>query len=236
MKSNDYINSIHRLGRLGSLGALFFMLGIPTFISVYYGIVPDFKEVLFVSSGLLALFVPIAISEVFSYMPILGSASYITYITGNVMNLKIPVALNARELTGARMGSEDSDVITTMAIAISSITTMVILSLGVLLIVPLSPIFSLPAVQTATTYMLPALFGGMFLPMLINNQVGAYRVKNRLLPTLIPVLLIVIVNLFIVPLKGFEGIALMVVIPLTIIIAKMMYNKKLIKMYKREEN
>lgn len=232
MKSNTYLDSIHRLGRLGSAGALFFMLGIPTFIALYYNIWPNFKEVFIVSSGLLALFVPVAIAEVISYMPILGSASYITYITGNVMNLKIPVALNAKELTDTPGGTEESDVITTMAIAVSSMTTMIIIGVGVILIVPLSPIFSLPVVQTATTYMLPALFGGMFLPMLLNNKVGESRVKNRLLPTVIPVLLIIIVNLFIYPLKGMEGIALLIVIPLTIGIARIMYKKNIIKMEK----
>src|SRR5699024_8183777 len=134
MKQNEYLNSIHRLGRLGSAGALFFMLGIPTFISLYYNIWPNFKDVFMVSSGLLALFVPVAIAEVFSYMPVLGSASYITFITGNVMNLKLPAALNAQELSGAKIGSEESDVITTIAISISSITTIIIIMLGVIFI------------------------------------------------------------------------------------------------------
>lgn len=231
-KERNYLDSIHRLGRFGSIGAIMFMLGIPTFISYYYNIWPNFKEVFMVSSGLLVLFVPLAIAEVISYMPILGSASYITYITGNVMNLKLPVALNAVELTKSTPGTEKSDVITTMAIAISSITTMVIITLGVILIVPLSPIFEISYVQTATTYMLPALFGGMFLPMFLNNKVGDYTVKGRLLPIILPLLLITVVNLFIFPLKGFEGIAMIIVIPLTIFIARILYNKKIIKMEK----
>lgn len=234
MKQNEYLNSIHRLGRLGSAGALFFMLGIPTFISLYYNIWPNFKDVFMVSSGLLALFVPVAIAEVFSYMPVLGSASYITFITGNVMNLKLPAALNAQELSGAKIGSEESDVITTIAISISSITTMIIIMLGVIFIVPLSPIFSLPVVQTATTYMLPALFGGMFVPMLLNNQVGDYRVKNRLLPAVIPLILIIVINQFFLPLKGMEGFALLLTIPITIGIARIMYKKKIVTMEKIE--
>lgn len=85
-KERSYIESAHRLGRIGSLGAILFMLGIPTVIAIYYGIPPNIWEIVLVSAGLLALFVPVAISEVISFMPILGSASYITYITGNVMN------------------------------------------------------------------------------------------------------------------------------------------------------
>src|SRR5699024_6256175 len=123
----------------------------------------------------------------------------------------------------------------TIAIAVSSITTMIIIAIGVLLLVPLEPIFSAPAVQTATQYMLPALFGGMFLPILLNNQVGDYKVKNRLLPILIPIILITVINQFIFPLKGAEGLALLIVIPLTIFIAHKMYKKKIITMEKIEK-
>jgi len=232
MKESDYLKSIHRIGRIGSLIAVLIMIGIPTFISLYYNIWPNFKDVLIASSVLLALFIPLSIAEVLSYMPVLGSAGYITFITGNVMNLKLPVALNARQLTNAKIGTEESDAITTMAIAISSMTTMIIIMIGVLLLVPLSPVFELPVVQTATTYILPALFGGMFVPMLLNNQVGDYKVKNRLLPTIIPLILIIIINQFFFQLKGMEGIALIVTIPITIGIARFMYNKKIIKMEK----
>lgn len=230
MKESEYLKSIHRIGRIGSLIAVLIMLGIPTVISLYYNIWPNFKDVLIASSGLLALFIPLSVAEVLSYMPILGSASYITFITGNVMNLKLPVALNARQLTNAKIGTEKSDAITTMAIAVSSMTTMIIIMLGVFLLVPLSPVFELPVVQTATAYILPALFGGMFVPMLLNNQVGDYKVKNRLLPTIVPLILIVVINQFFFPLKGMEGIVLLVTIPITIGIARIMYNKKIITM------
>ena len=231
-KERSYIESAHRLGRIGSLGAILFMLGIPTVIAIYYGIPPNIWEIVLVSAGLLALFVPVAISEVISFMPILGSASYITYITGNVMNLKIPVALNAMQITKAKQGTEESDVIITMAIAVSSITTMVIIALGVVLLVPLEPLFSLPVIQTATIYMLPALFGGMFLPMILDTKAGDYKVKGKLLPTIIPLLMVIIVNQFIFDLKGFEGIALLVVIPSTILIARLLYKRKAITLSK----
>ncbi len=229
-KSDDYINSIHRIGRFGAIGAMSFMLGIPAIISSIYNIWPRLGDVLKVSSGLLVLFVPIAVSEVISYMPILGSASYITYITGNVLNLKIPCALNAMQISGTSQGTEEGDVISTLAIAASSIATMLIIAFGVILIVPLTPIFSNPHLQTATTYMLPALFGGMFLPMLMDKNVGKYEVKGKLLPTIVPVIVILLVNKYIKPLTGFEGVAMLVVIPFTVLTAKLLYKKNIITM------
>lgn len=231
--SKTYIDSIHRVGRLGSIGAIGFMLGIPILISTVYDIWPDLSTLIKVSSGLLALFIPLAVSEVISYMPIIGSASYITYITGNVMNLKLPCALNALELTDTQPGTEKGDLIATIAISVSSIVTMVIILLGVILLVPLTPIFSNPTIKTATTYMIPALFGGMFVPMLLNSNVGKYKVKGKLLPTILPFILIIIINSFIFPLGGYEGVAMLGVIPLTILIARILFKRNIIKMTSR---
>lgn len=232
----SYLDSIHRLGRIGSIFALVAMLGIPTIVAIRYGIMPEFSEIFKVSSGLLIIFVPVAISECISYMPVLGSASYITYITGNVLNLKLPVAINAGKIAETKQGTEENDVIVTLAVALSSMVTMLILAISILLIVPLSPVFDLPSVQTATDYILPALFGGMFLPMLLDNKVGDYNVKGRLLPTIIPLILVIVVNTFIVSLSGIEGPTLLVVIPLTIFIARIMYKRGIVKMFPIESN
>src|SRR5699024_2318779 len=234
LMNSKYLDSIHRLGKIGSTFALLAMLGIPTVIAIVYNIMPDFGEIFKISSGLLIVFVPVAVSECISYMPVLGSASYITYITGNVLNLKLPVAINASNVANTKQGKEENDVIVTLAVAISSMVTMAILAVSILLIAPLSPIFSLPTVQTATDYILPALFGGMFLPMLLDNTAGEYRVKNKLIPLLIPFILIILFNTFIVSISGFEGPALLVTIPLTIILARYFYNKCLIKMTAKE--
>lgn len=235
-KTDKYLDNVHRIGRIGSIGALVFMIGIPYLIAAVYDIWPSLTEVMKVSVGLLALFVPIAISEVISYMPVLGSASYITYITGNVLNLKLPCAINAMQMTDTQQGTEEGDVIATLSIAASSIATMLIIFLGVILLVPLTPLFSIPAISTATKYMLPSLFGGMFLPMLLNNTVGDYEVKGRLLPTIIPVIGVIIVNQFVKPISGMEGIAILCVMPVMILIARIMYNKGLVKMIPKEKS
>src|SRR5699024_5019577 len=102
--NTKYLDSIHRLGNIGSTFALFAMLGISTVIAIFYQIMPDFAEIFKISSGLLIIFVPVAVSECISYMPVLGSASYITYITGNVLNLKLPVAINASNVANTKQG------------------------------------------------------------------------------------------------------------------------------------
>lgn len=116
MKDMKYSDKIHLVGRAGSVMSLCIMLGIPALICAVYDIWPTIGEVVSIGSGLLAIFVPTAISEVFSYTPILGSACYIAFITGNVLNLKLPCAVSAMELADVAQGSEEGDAISTVAI------------------------------------------------------------------------------------------------------------------------
>jgi len=229
MKDMKYSDKIHLVGRAGSVMSLCIMLGIPALICAVYDIWPTIGEVVSIGSGLLAIFVPTAISEVFSYTPILGSACYIAFITGNVLNLKLPCAVSAMELADVAQGSEEGDAISTVAIAASSMLTMVVIALGVVLLVPLQPILQQPAVQTATTYMLPALFGSMFFGMITSKSAGEYIIHGKLKAVVLPLIVIVLVNFFVTPISGKEGYAMLGAIPLTILCAYVLYKKGAIK-------
>ena len=100
--------------------------------------------------------------EYLVYTPMLGAGgSYLAFITGNLINMKIPCAMNARELTDARTGTAENEVISTLSIAVSSLVTIVVLALGVLLMIPLQPVLQSPALQPAFDNVVPALFGAM---------------------------------------------------------------------------
>ena len=229
-----YIDSIHRLGRIGSIGAISFMIGIPIVMCAVYNCFPEMSTVLQAGGGLLAMFVPTALSEVISYAPILGSASYITFITGNVMNLKLPVAISAQQIAGVEANTPESDAITTMAIALSSLETIIIIAIGVLLLKPLQPILSLESVKTATAYMVPALFGGLILG--IFKQGGKTRIKNKNLIGVLPALL-VIAGLVIFPsIKSKQGFVLLAMIPLTVAWAYFLWKKGIVKQIMIDDN
>lgn len=224
-----YIDKVHLVGRIGTVISLGFMLGIPALICQVYDIWPTIGEVLGAGTGLLAMFVPVAISEVFSYTPILGSAAYIAFITGNVMNLKLPCAINAMEIAEVTQGTEEGDAISTVAIAGSSMITMVVIALGVVLLVPLQPILSIPAVKTATAYMLPALMGGMFLNMLLNKNAGEYIIEGKIKTIILPLIVIIAFNYLVSPIAGKEGFAMLFAIPFTVLCAKVLYDKGIVK-------
>lgn len=217
-----YFNSSHRLGRIGALIGIAFMLGIPAVICSVYDVWPTSIGSIFgVAGGMLALFIPANLSEVLSYSPVLGSASYIAFLTGNVPNLKLPCALNAMARADVTQGTEEGDIISSIAIASSSIMTTFVIILGVILLVPLQPVLTTPAVKTATGYMLPALFGGLTVGML-NEDCGEYRAKGKLKAIVLPVILVFVLNLL-HPLTGMEGFVIIAVMALSILCAWVLY-------------
>ena len=75
--------------------------------------------------------------------------------------MKIPCAMNARDMVDAKSGTPENEIISTISIATSSLVTILVLALGVLLLVPLQPILQNPVLQPAFENVVPALFGAM---------------------------------------------------------------------------
>lgn len=229
MKSNNYENSIHNIGRIGIIIGLAFMLGIPAAVCSVYDIWPEgFGQLAAAGSGILAVMLPAALAEVISYAPILGSSSYITFLTGNVTNLKVPCVINAQTITESVPGSEEGDIVAAISVAVSSITTTLVIVAGVLLLAPLSPILSSPVMSTCTAYLLPALFGGMALGF-FNDNCGEYIAKGKTKVMLIVMALVFVVNM-IHPLAGLEGFVVIICMLASALLAYVFYKKGIIKM------
>ncbi len=225
MKTREqFQKEMNKLGRIGILITLILLFSVPLIFGIYHNAIPTFKDFILAASGLLVLFVPIAISEVFIYTPIFGSATYITFITGNIMNLKVPIAQNAQELMETTKGTDESDVITTLAISVSAIITIIFIALGVILLVPLEPIMTSDAISTASSYVLPALFGALVIGLL--KSTGEIRVKGKVKAGIIPFIVLFLVNIFVMNTYDYSGILLIVMIPFTVFIAWILYKKE----------
>ncbi len=160
------------------------------------------------------------------FTPIVGSGTYITFITGNVMNIKIPIAHNAQSIMNTTKGTESSDVITTLAISVSAMVTTTTMGIGVLLLVPLEPFMSSAPIQTASGYVLPALFGALVVGLLSTS--GKVKVKGKVKAGILPFFVLLLVNIFIINTYQYSGILLLVMIPLTILCARFLYHRKMI--------
>ena len=157
-----YNAGTHILGRVFSVITLVLLVGAPFMIGLFLGAMPDLPAVGkgFLSVGII-WFVS-SIVEFLVYTPMLGAGGgYLAFITGNLINMKIPCAINARDQVGAKSGTPENEIISTLSIAASSLVTILVLALCVLLLVPLQPVLQSEVLQPAFENVVPALFGAM---------------------------------------------------------------------------
>ena len=134
MKKREYMDSVHFYGRIWCILALVVFLMVPTAICMHFGVWPEAGVVLKGLGSVAILFYPTAVIEVISYTPLLGAGgTYLSFITGNITNLKMPCALNAMENAKVRANSEEGEVISTIAIATSAIVTTVVIAVFVVI-------------------------------------------------------------------------------------------------------
>ena len=158
----SYLKSTHRLGRIVSMITLVLLVGAPFAIGALLGAEPDLGAVAraFLSVGL--VWTVSSVVEFLVYTPMLGAGgSYLAFITGNLINMKIPCAMNAKEVVNAKSGTAENEVIATLSIATSALVTIVVLALGVVLLIPLQPVLQSPVLAPAFDNVVPALFGAM---------------------------------------------------------------------------
>lgn len=169
-KVRSYEDSVHFYGRIWMLSALLMMILVPVSMCLYFGAWPSAMDVLKGLLGVAPIYWVVCSIEVFTYAPMLGSGgTYLAFVTGNITNLKAPAAINAMEAADVKPGSEKGEVISTIAIATTSIVTTIILALGALLFAQLTPILESPTLKPAFDMVLPALFGGLGVVYVAKN-------------------------------------------------------------------
>ena len=157
-----YNERTHLFGRISCIITLVMLIGAPFVMGLYLGAMPDLGAVArgFLACGL--VWAVSCVAEYLVYTPMLGAGGgYLAFITGNLINMKIPCAMNARDMVDAKTGTPENEIISTLSIATSSLVTILVLAAGVVALIPLQPILQAPALQPAFDNVVPALFGAM---------------------------------------------------------------------------
>ena len=220
-KNMTYMDTVHRDGTVWNLSMMVILLLFPVIVWILFeDAAPDWRGVALGLIYTAPMYWAVGIVEVITFIPMLGAGgSYLSFVTGNISNLKLPCAINALENAGADPKSEEGEIISTIAIAVSSLVTTVIIALGVILIVPLNPILSNPVLTPAFDQMLPALFGALGVALISKNWKIAVA----------PVLLMLALFIFVPSLNsGSVGIMVPVGVVFTIFTSRIMYKKNLL--------
>lgn len=219
-KEMTYLDSVHSYGIIWNLSVMVVFLMFPALLMVIFGALPDWRGL---GLGLLAtapMYWAVAVVETFTYVPMLGAGgSYLSFVTGNISNLKLPCALNSLEQAGVTATSEEGELISTISIAVSSIVTTVIILIGVVLIVPLTPILKSEFLAPAFAQLIPALFGGLAVVFVSKNW------KISIAPMVLMIALFITIPALN---AGTVGIMVPVGVVFTLGVARLMYKKGLL--------
>lgn len=231
----------HKWGRVGTLIALLYMIAIPFVVLTFYDSMPSIGEVFNISTmSILMIYIPVGFSEAISYTPILGASSYLTFITGNIMNLKLSCAVNAMKLAKKEPNTPEGEAISSVAVAVCSIMTIIILAIAALLSSWISPLFELPAVKTASNYLIPALFGSLTLGLFSSTNSGKKVVKNGVMGVVPVIIIITVIALAAritkgASLFGMVGFLILFMLPVAIISSRIMWKKNIIQVVDNED-
>ncbi|MBQ7836810.1 MAG: hypothetical protein IJ389_06100 [Clostridia bacterium] len=222
MKKNNltYLDSVHRDGRIWGIAICLLILLFPVAVCIIFKAVPNWNAFLSGALAVMPMYWAVGIVEMFTYIPMLGAGgAYLSVVTGNISNLKLPCALDAMERANVKSSSEEGEIISTIAISVSSIVTTVIIIVGVILLAPLTPVLESEILTPAFEQMLPALFGGLAV---------VFVSKNAKL-SIAPIILMLALFIFVPALnKDTVGIMVPVGVVFTLIVARIMYKKGII--------
>ena len=216
-----YMDSVHHYGRVWNLSMMVLLLMFPAAVSIIFHAPADGKDdACDAGQGQGKAFKYREVAgfiETLTYVPMLGAGgSYLSFVTGNISNLKLPCALNALEQADVKANSEEGEIVSTVAIAVSSIVTTVIIILGVILIIPLTPVLESPALAPAFAQILPALFGGL----------GVVFISKNAKLSIAPICLMLVLFIFVPALNSSTvGIMVPVSVLFTVGVARILYKK-----------
>ena len=213
---NDYLKKTDKYGKIWIWTAAFVILMVPVVMCIAYNAWPQFTTVLKGLLGVAPMFWTVGVIEVITYTPMLGTGgTYLGFVTGNITSIKAPAALTAMENMGVQADSEEGEVVSTIAIATSSIVTTLIIALGVALLTVISPILDSPVLAPAFDNILPALFGGL----------GVVYISKNWKLSIAPLVFMIALFLLVPGLSGAVGVLVPVGIIITLGVGRIMYKK-----------
>jgi len=214
-----FIKPVISIGRKTLFAAIILGLLPPIYLAVRYGALPKISQILEGWFLIAAIYGTYYFIEPISYYPVLGlSGTYMSFLSGNIGNMRVPCAAVAQDALKTTPGTEKAELVATLGIAGSIVSNLIIVTLTAIFGQYL--IKALPAtVLEAFDFVLPSVFGAMFAMFAEKHpKYGAFAM-----------------GLVLVLLLGFKSVPVWIVIPAAVFgtIALAVYSTK--KEYKKSK-
>jgi hypothetical protein len=205
MKSADYEKSFSRpiikTGRWTLLVAvpLSFLPAIYLFFK--YGAIPPVGNILTGWFLVASVYGSYYFIEPISFFPVLGvSGTYMSFLAGNIGNMRLPCAAVAQEALKVEPGSHKAELVATLGIAGSIITNLIVVTIAAIAGKQLFAYFP-PVIVEAFKYVLPGIFGSMFAMFALKHpRYGAFALSLVLIMLgiikVLPVYVVIPVSVF----------------------------------------
>ena len=184
----NFNKGLHRIGRLMLILGIVLLVGVPFLIGALNGASIDWGGFGRGIANVGIIYIPVAIVEFLVYSPMLGvGGSYLSFITGNVTNMKIPCAMNARDIAKTEVGTPENEIVSTISVATSAIVTTLVIVVGVIALIPLKPVLQSATLAPGFNNVVPALFGALGLKYFMKSP------KIAVIPLVLMCLLCILV-------------------------------------------
>ncbi len=187
-----YYESVHQWGRVTLTAAIFLFLGIGCYLSFVKGLHPGW-EVIFTAFLAVAAMVGhtwVNLGDLVLYLLLMGpAATYMSQLTGNVKNMRLPSALASCAMLDEKEDRIKRDILATYGVAASVVVNTVFL--GILAAAGHFILKVLPKEFLDTLhYIIPALFGAIL---------GQFALKNRKVAAVSMLMVGIVISIPVIP-------------------------------------
>lgn len=184
MAGYDFQTRAVRLGMATLLAGVVANFIPALYLSVVLGVSPPPGDMLRIWFMALTAFGASWLVQPLSFYPMLGvGGSYISWLCGNVADIRVPAATMAQKVAGAEPGTPQGDVLATLGIAGSVLVSVTILTVFTFIgaaVVPMLPKF----VVKAFGFIIPAVFGAVYAELASKQiRIGLATIGLALLMT-----------------------------------------------------
>lgn len=152
-----------KIGMATLLSSVIFSFFPVLFLYFRYGVFPPLDIALKAWGMIATIFGAMYFVEPISFYSILGlSGTYMSFLSGNIGNLRLPCAAMALEITETEPGTQEAEVISTIGIAGSIIVNVIGTTSAAFIGAKVISLLPEVVVNGLSTFTAPAIFGAMF--------------------------------------------------------------------------